>query len=37
MILAVAALAALVSCTDKKAAQSVADTDSTSVAGYMAS
>lgn len=37
MILTVAALAALVSCTDKKTAQSVADTDSTNVAGYTAS
>lgn len=37
MILAVAALTALVSCTDKKTAQSVADTDSTNVAGYTAS
>ena len=37
MILTVAALAALVSCTDKKIAQSVADTDSTNVAGYTAS
>lgn len=37
MILTVAALAALVSCTDKKTAQSVADADSTNVAGYTAS
>ena len=37
MILAVAAIAVLASCTDKKAAQSVADKDSTSVAGYTAS
>lgn len=37
MILAVAALTALVSCTDKKTTQSVADTDSTNVAGYTAS
>ena len=37
MILAVAAFAVLASCTDKKAAQSVADTDSTNVAGYTAS
>lgn len=36
MILTVAALAALVSCTDKKTAQSVADADSTNVAGYTA-
>lgn len=37
MILTVAALAALVSSTDKKTAQSVADADSTNVAGYTAS
>lgn len=37
MILTVAALAALVSCTDKKTAQSVADADSTNVVGYTAS
>ena len=37
MILAVAAFAVLASCTDKKAAQSVVDKDSTSVAGYTAS
>ena len=37
IILAVAAFAVLASCTDKKAAQSVADKDSTSVAGYTAS
>lgn len=37
MILTVAALAALVSCTDKKTAHSVADADSTNVAGYTAS